>query len=101
MDKHICNEVIKFTKVSNSIIDIQIKEEKNLIYVFIMFSDFKVVLIYLLSKYMWYKFLFYFLPHRHLYEEMDNGDDVLPIQFGFIAKLHLDQASYPSRCSYI
>ena len=39
--------------------------------------------------------------NRHLYEEMDNGSGVIPIQFGCIAKLHPSQASYPNRCSYI
>ncbi|XP_052288650.1 uncharacterized protein LOC127899333 [Citrus sinensis] len=62
LDEQICNEVIEFTELSNSVLEIWIK---------------------------------------HLYEEMDNGSGVIPIQFGCITKLHPSQASYPNRCSYI
>lgn len=62
LNKEICNEVIEYQKVSNTVIEIWIK---------------------------------------HLYEEMDDGMDAIPIQFGLIAKLDLTFLTFPKRCSYI
>lgn len=43
----------------------------------------------------------YFFFHRDLYEEMDNGIDITPIQFGLIAKLDPIFYSFLKRCSHI
>ena len=50
---------------------------------------------------MFYLYVIQVFFNRQLYKEMDNGDDVIPIQFGWIAKFHSTQASYPNWCCYI